>query len=378
MRVAQTIWRLGCAGSWLVLLAACNPRSKRAQPSPQLSAQAVAPPSASSSRAASAIAEVLRSVHEDKLQVVAPGLQTSRLSFGRAGLLQASGSKVILRELKQGDSVAEASLGAVRAVARGADGALFALGASGSVRFGAGKEAPRRFGHVTFFPSSGLYPDLERPDFLYVYDPAQQVLYRYAFDSDAAALAPIAAQVALEGCTAALSQLRDGAFVCRSANGIVRKAPRGAKSELKLPPSIPEPFRLLPAPRLDEVFAVSRAGEVVHVRLERGTPELGRFQLPAPPFAAVANAEALAFILVSPPAPGVPRRWSLLVTDLTGQARFGTDLAEKGASAGEDWMEAIIEDKNLAISESGPLVAVGGADRVQVWDYEKSALVFAR
>ncbi len=100
---------------------------------------------------------------------------------------------------------------------------------------------------------------------------------------------------------------------------------------------------------------------------------------PASPFAvAASNGEALAFILVSPPAPGLPRRWQLLVTDFNGQQRFQTDLVENGVSAADDWMQAVVEDKNLAISEYDPLVAVGGAERVWVWDYAKGRQMFAR
>ena len=175
-----------------------------------------------------------------------------------------------------------------------------------------------------------------------------------------------------------MALLRDGAFVCRSSGGIARRAPRGRKSEFKLPTGVEEPLRLLPAKRLDEVFSVGRAGEVVQLRLENGTPVLGRFQLPAPPFAAASNSEALAFILVSPPAPGLPRRWQLLITDFSGQQRFQTDLVEKGVSGADDWLQAVIEDKNLAISEYDPLVAVGGAAQVWVWDYGKGRQVFAR
>jgi hypothetical protein len=100
--------------------------------------------------------------------------------------------------------------------------------------------------------------------------------------------------------------------------------------------------------------------------------------LPALPFAAAANADALAFILVSAPAPGSPRHWLLLVTDFDGRERFKVDLVSKGAPPSEDWLKAVIGDKNLAISEFEPLVAVGGADSVSAWDYARAAPAFAR
>ncbi len=366
--------------SWLLLLGACHSTGKRPKPGERVAPVSATPvssaPTPGALAAASAIADTLRTVHAEKLEVTAPSVQPARLAFGPGRLLQATAGKVVLRDVTDGRVLADAPLEAFRAMARGTDGALFALGRDRSVRFEAA--APKGFPHATFFPGSSLFPDLEHPDHFYVYDSEQASLYRYSFEAEGGALLPIDAQFSLEGCVSALALLRDGAFVCRSSGGIARRAPRGRKSEVKLPAGVAEPLRLLPAKRLDELFSVSRSGEVTHLRLENGTPVLGHFQLPAPPFAASANADALAFILVSPPAPGAPRHWALLVTDFDGQPRFQTDLVEKSASAGDDWLQALVEDKNLAISEYDPLVAVGGGEKVWVWDYAKGRQVFAR
>jgi hypothetical protein len=380
MRAAQTIWRTGCAGSWLVVLAACHPGGKRTEQirPPSHALPAASAPDALAAAAASAVAETLRSVHEDKLEVTAPSAQPAKLAFGRGSLLQATAGKVLLRDAATGNVIADASLEGFRAMARGTDGALFALGLEGGVRFQPAGAAHKSFPHVTFFPGSSLFPDLEHPEYFYIHEPVKEQLYRYSFEAEGGALLPIDDQFSLEGCVSALALLRDGAFVCRSTGGIARRAPRGRKSEFKLPAGVGEPLRLLPAKRLDDVFWVSRTGVVVRLRLEAGTPVLGRFQLSASPFVAAGNGEALAFILVSPPAPGLPRRWQLLVTDFDGQQRFQTDLVEKGVSAAEDWMQAVVEDKNLAISEYDPLVAVGGAEQVWVWDYAQARQVFAR
>jgi hypothetical protein len=382
MRAAQTIWRPGRAGSWLLLLAACHSTGKRPEPVEPVAPVSATPvssaPTPGALAAASAIADTLRSVHAEKLAVTAPSVQPAPLAFGPGRLLEATAGKVILRDVTDGRVIADAPLAAFRAMARGRDGALFALGLESGLRFEAASAAPKSFPHATFFPGSSLFPDLEHPDHFYVYDSEQASLYRYPFEAEGGALLPIDAQFSLEGCVSALALLRDGAFVCRSSGGIARRAPRGRKSELKLPAGVAEPLRLLPAKRLDEIFAVSRSGEVTHLRLENGTPVLGRFQLPAPPFAASANADALAFILVSPPAPGAPRHWALLVTDFDGQPRFQTDLVEKTASAEDDWLQAVVLDKNLAISEYDPLVAVGGGEKIWVWDYAQRRQVFAR
>jgi hypothetical protein len=381
MRSAQTIWRSG--GACLALLTACNSGGKRPEPrarQPRIELPRPAPPAEVQDAApvASAVVQTLRAVHEQQLEITAPQVQPLRLAFGRGRLLQATSGKVVLRETQQGDVIAEAEVGAVRAVAQGSDGALFALGLSGGVRFEALARTPKGFPHVTFFPGSDLFPDLEEPSHFYVYEGREQRLDRYAFEAEAGALLPVEAQFSLAACTGALGLLLDGAFVCRSTGGIARQAPRAKRSEYALPSGVAEPVRLLPAKRLDELFSVDRLGTVVHLRLAAGSPVLGRFQLPMPPFAAAGNGEALAFVLVSPPAPNQSRRWRLLVTDFDGQPRLEADLPEPAASAADDWLEAATEDKNLAISGFEPLVAVGGAGRVGVWDYAQGRQRFTR
>ena len=325
----------------------------------------------------SVIAQTLRAVRE-KLDIAPPQVPLQRLAFGAGRLAQARDSSVAFLETKHGEQIAEASIDAVRAVANGVDGSLFALGVSAGVRLEAHASKPLTFPHAAFFPGSLLFPDLEEPRFFYVFYSGEDQLYRYAFEVDGGAFLPIVAQSPLEGCTGALAPLRDGVFVCRTASGFARKAPRGRRVEFKAAAGLPEPFRLLPAKRFDELFAVSRLGEVVRVRLAPGVPELGRFRLPSAPYAAAGNGEVLAFVLVSAPEPGQPRRWSLLVTDLEGQPRFRAELSAMSAPAGDRWLEEVVEDKNLAISSFGPLVGVGGSLHVAVWDYVQAQPVFHR
>jgi hypothetical protein len=319
-------------------------------------------------------------VHEQQLAVTQPIVRPLRLVFGAGRLLQAETNALVVRDTVQGDSVLQAPLEAVRALAQGSDGALFALGLSGGVRLEPRSTQRKNFAQVVFLPGSNLFPDLEEPSHFYVYYSTEQQLYRYSFDAEGGAFLAIEAQIPLNGCDAAgpLTQLRDSAFVCRSAHAIIRKAPRGGRSEFKFPAGVGQPSWLLPAKRFDELFSVSQSGEVVHWRLDASRPVLGRFQLPAPPFAAAANTDALAFILASAPEPGQPRRWTLHVTDFDGQLRLDASLPEREVTAGEDWLERLIADKNLAISGFEPLVAVGGAERVTVWNYAQGRQVFSR
>jgi hypothetical protein len=398
MHSAGTLWRSSLAAGCLALLTECELGSKRPERgSAPLELPRRAPAAASDRAAAtgpdtaaavpSAIVETLRFVHEQKLEITPPSTPPQRLEFGRGRLLQAVDTKVVFLDTKQGDVVAEASIGKVRAVAHGADGSLFALGASLGVRLLPRLDSPQLFPHVAFFPDSTLLGDLEEPSHFYVSFAEQQQVYRYAFDGNALGdprqagshgILGSEARIPLSGCTKTLAQLRDAAFVCRLEAGFARIAPRGRRTEFRASALLVEPFRLLPAARLDEFFALSLAGEVVHLRLAPGLPVLGRFQLPAAPYAAAANGEVLAFVTVGAATPGRPRRWLLVVTDFAGRPRFQTELPAQAASADEAWLEHLVEDKNLAISQLEPLVAVAGASHLTVWDYAQGRLRFSR
>ena len=326
----------------------------------------------------SAVVQTLRSLREQRLEIVPPTAPSALLAFGTGRLVQAGVDKATFRDSKQGEVITEAMIGAVRAVAHGPDGALFAIGASGSARLEPRAKAAKRFPHVTFLPGSVLLPDLERPDHFFVYYPIDAQLYWYPFEGQLGTGLAIEASFQLEACREPITQLRDGALVCSTKAGFLRQAPRGSRAEFAFPHADDPLIRLLPSLRLDEFFAVSRSGEVSHWRLAGNLTQLARFHLPGLPFGAMANTDALAFVLVSKPEPGQARRWSLLVTSLDGKSRFEHELPALAPSADEDWVAAVVEDKNLAISAFEPLVAVGGAKRVTVWDYAQGSELFTR
>lgn len=379
----RTIWTAALALGVLGLLTRCQKESR--SPRPSASGQAGLPkPSAApapnpiAALASATIAETLSSVREFKLDIVAPRTPAQRLDFGLGRLAQASGAEVVFRETGQGEVVTRASIGAVRAVAHGSDGSLFALGASEGVRLEARALRSSRFPHTPLFPFATLFPALEDPTHFDVYLPEEQQLLRYPFSAEPGPILASDAAFRLEGCAEAVGLLKDGAYVCRTARGFARKAPRGQRSEYVPTSALPESLRLLPSQRLDQFFSVAPDGLVVEFRLAPGLPEVGRFRLPAVPYAAVGNGQVLAFVIVSEPAPPEPRRWTLLVTDLHGQPRLRADLPGKPAGTGDDWLAALVEAKNLAISWFEPLVAVGGASQLSVWDYEQGRLRFAR
>jgi len=328
-----------------------------------------------------AVVQALSSLRAQRLEIAAPIVQSELLSFGTRRLIQASLDKATFRDSSEGHVITEASIGAVRAVAHGPDGSLFAIGASGGALLEPRAKAAKRLPHVTFLPGSHLLPDLEGISHFFVYYAQDCQLYYYPFAKASEPILPIEASFQLDGCREPMTQLRDGAIVCLTGTGFLRQAPRGRRAEFAFPNgfSSDDPaLRLLPGLRLDEFFAVTRLGEVFHLRLAGNLALLARFRLPAPAYAAVANTEALAFVLVSGPQAEHARRWSLLVTDFDGRPRFSRELPSLEPGAEEDWLSRVVEDKNLAISTFEPLVAVGGPQRVTVWDYAQARELFTR
>lgn len=394
MRGTRTIWRAGFARGALSLallgsaVAVGGCRAEPAKPKRPAATRNRAlaldaggiemPPAMPAAPMPSAVVQTLQALHEERLELVPPSVPAQRLAFGPGRLLQARGARVVLRDTRQGDALREENLGRVLAVAHGSDGALFALGGNGGARFEPQAKEARALPHAAFFPDSLLFPDLEQPSYFYVFYLAEQQLRRYPFEAEGGAVLPIEAEISLEGCVGAPTELRDGALACRTARGFARKAPRGSRTDFKPAVELGQPLRLLPANRLDELYAVDRSGQVKRLRLVNGVPVVGAFQLPAFPYAAAANDEALAFVLMSAAESGKDRHWSLLVTDLEGRARLQVDLSSDAASAGEDWAKVAVEDKNLALSGFEPLVAVGGSGQVTVWDYRAGKPRFAR
>lgn len=389
--IGSAAWASACLASLGLGLGACHPDGKQAgRRAASKDAQALAsailadgsgeqprPPSAPTPLAP-AVVQTLRSLRDQRLEIAPPTVQSALLSFGTDRLVQATVDKVTFRDSKQGQVITEASIGAVRAVAHGPDGSLFAIGATGSARLEPRMKVAKHFPRVPFLPGSELLPDLEGPGHFFVYYSEDAQLYWYPFSSEISSILPIEASFHLEGCLEPIAQLRDNAIVCRTATGFLRQAPRGSRTEFNFPSSDDPLVRLLPGMRLDEFFAISKAGEVLQLRLAGNLAVVARFRLPGAVYAAAANTDTLAFVSMSSPQPGQPRRWSLRVTDFEGHARFETNLPATAPSADEDWLAAVVEDKNLAISVFEPLIAIGGAKRVTVWDYAQGRDLFTR
>lgn len=258
MHGAQTIRRLGLfATAWLAL-AGCDgrhrpPRERPTQAASSASAHFVDAPELVPSLLPP-VAQALEEVRDQKAELLAPREETQCLAFGKGRIAQATANKVVFRDTSTGAVVSEADLGAVRALTHGVDGSLTALGLSGGVRLELHETKPRSFPHVAFFPGAMLFPDLEDPSQFYVYYGAEQQLFQYTFAAEAGSFLPIEARFPLQGCLAGPALTHDGAFLCTTADGVERRAPRGREARFEIA------FRGLPGAPAD-------SGEATRQRL---------------------------------------------------------------------------------------------------------------
>jgi hypothetical protein len=151
-------------------------------------------------------------------------------------------------------------------------------------------------------------------------------------------------------------------FLYRSTDGVRRALPEGRPQ-----PFAPDfrPWRLLPGRRVDEAWAVAEDGRVELWQLGERLLVKARFTAGAAPFSAAASSDYLALVLVDETA--AERRFRLRVFQNDGTPILERVLPPGPPETGEDWTEVAVRDRHVALSETEPLVAVGGPGALQVF-----------
>ncbi len=336
--------------------------SCRHEPSPQRSAPSApafaAPPE--ESPGARAVASVLASVHE-KISLAAPAWQLQPLAFGRHLLVRLEQDRVEVLSTPELTSNMEVKLDGARAAVALAGGSVVVAGASAALRLDPGAKAPVRLPPIAWFPGTLLVPERRDSNLVWALHAGgkSSVRQRLALDPTLS----FDKEVTLEGYNGgALASLRNGAFLFASAGG-VRSAlpenrPRSFSTEFP-------PWRLLPARRVDQAWAVAADGRVELWQLGDRLLVKQRFSAGAAPFDADASPDYLALVVVDEPG-DAERRFRLLVFDNDGNRVLEHALAPGAPESGRDWTELAVRDRHVVLSESDPLVAVGGPGALEV------------
>lgn len=338
------------------LAAACRHAPVTERPAPALSASAP-----EENGAEHAVARVLASVRS-KISLAAPAWQLQPLAFGRHLLVRAQKDRLEVLATPELTTNMTPPLEGTRGVVTLAGGSVVAAGAEEALRIDAGAKVPVKLPPIAWLPGTLLLPERRDSELLWaVHQPGKTfVRQRLALDPTRS----FDKELTLEGYDGgAVASLRDGKFVFTTAEGagyaLPENRPRAFAADFRA-------WRLLPGRRVDEAWAVAADGRIELWQLGERLLVKERFAAGAAPFDADASSDYLALVVVDEPG-DAERRFRLLVFDNDGQRVLEHPLpAGEPESGGDDWTEVAVRDRHVALSDSEPLVAVGGPGALEV------------
>ncbi len=373
---------LGCDDFWEQFRQGVTPpegrmHSAAAKPMASIAAaEPPAPPKAAAPRPEAVPAAVPLDPDTRRAMKLPPRqLPTERLAFARGRLGQLTADTLVVRDFAGAPEPIRISMTGPRVVTGLADGSLFAAGRDASVRLLPNERKGRLYPHVILFPDSVLFADRASPDRLWVGGATGTRFFGYDLDPAPKPLLLPSATVELEGYDHhALGSLRDGSFFYTVPDGFRQFYGRGRK--IAAAADTASVFRILPGSRPDTAWVLRRDGRAELVLLL--LPKLRRsttVALETTPFDADAAGRALAVLELSQP-DHAPWGFVLEVFDVDGKRRFRTELAAD-ESDGADWVARLTRDRGVVLSAGPPLVAVGGPEHVDVFDWEKGGRVYS-
>jgi hypothetical protein len=334
--------------------------SCRRAPSPERGAPPAPPAAPEENPGARALASVLASVHE-RISLAAPAWQLQPLAFGRHSLVRVEKDQVEVLATPELTTSMNARLEGARAAVALAGGSVLVAGASAALRVDPGAKAPVRLPPVAWFPGTLLLPERRDSNLVWALHAGgrSSVRQRLVLDPTRA----FDKEITLQGYEGgAVTSLRDGAFLFASAGGVRSALPENRPRSFATDFS---PWRLLPGRRVDEAWAVAADGRIELWQLGERLLVKGRFSAGAAPFDADASPDYLALVVVDEPGDAA-RRFRLLVFDNDGERVLEHALPPGEPESGRDWAEVAVRDRHVVLSESEPLVAVGGPGALEV------------
>lgn len=317
-------------------------------------------PSASSDVVAQIIGSTLVDVRS-RLSVAAPAWQLQPLAFGRGlfvRLREASAEVYSVPELKL---LYEQTLSGPRAVTPITGGSVLVVGEAAAYRVDPGARRAVELAPVTWVPGTVLLPERREPGVVWGVQRGGRLFVEHKLVKPGARLE--SEPLSLEGYEGgAVTSLRDAAFLFRSSSGVARSMPRGRPVAYKTPFAA---WRVLPAARVDQAWLIAEDGSVERVQLADRLFVVQKFSLGAAPVDVAASKDVLAAVVVDEPR-GAERRFRLVVFTPDGAPVLDRPLPAGPPAVGENWAEAAVRDRTVALSETEPLIAVGGAGALQI------------
>jgi hypothetical protein len=343
-------------------------------PSPQGSARAAAALSSLTPRpvrsVSDAVRAVERSIQASKLRLPPRREHVPRLSLGKGILGQLTANALRVYSTSDASLVLEAPLEGPRAVVTLADGALLALGTSKMLRVEGKKvtQLPRPL----FLPGAELYADAVQLDRIWIFEGRQAAgrgpkLSSFRLQPGVQKLLLAEQEIELESPSGGVfGTTREGVWLYFGAERLERFGPGGARLKGFGLPELPRPFLLLPARRLDQSYLLGEDGQLTRALVSPHFRKLSQVELGLVPFAVDVGDEGrvLAVVAVSGQGPSFELRTFDEQLKPSGRAALVADEP----TGREDWVQVVTRNLELACESRGAHIAVGGPDRVVIFD----------
>jgi hypothetical protein len=295
-----------------------------------------------------------------------------RLAFGKGVVGQLTTTALRVYSTSDASLLVEARLEAPRAVVALADGALLAVGASALLRVEGAKA--KTLPRPIFLPGAELYADAMQADRIWIFEGrraggARPTLSSFRLASGEQKLLLPEQVIELEGQGGGIfGTTREGVWLYFGEQRVQRFGPGGARLPGLAWPRVSRPFVLLPTRRLDQAYLLSDDGRVTRALVTPIFRELSAVDLGLVPFAAEVGNEGrlLAVIAVS----GAGPRFELRLFDEQLQPTGRAALPAEEPTGRADWVQVVTRHLEMACAPRDARVAVGGPERVLIFDGE--------
>lgn len=319
--------------------------------------------------------EAARQVQARKLALVPARAREPKLAFGKGVLGQLSDTELRIFDTRDFKLQQSRPLEGPRLLVTLADGGLLAVGSTQVLRLDPDNGKLSNVLRPMLLPGSELRADAVAADRVWVFDagsgsgptPRGPKLSSTLLSPGSSGLLLPDREAQLElGPGGVLGSTREGIWLYIANEQAQRLGPGGARlSKLRFP-ELPDLLWMLPARRLDQCYLVDAGGGVSRAFVSPGFKQLSGIRLSGVPWAAMAGDEGrlLAAVVVA----GAGPRFELQLFDgeLAPSGRAG--LPAETPTGAEDWIKVVTRNQDLAVAAREPRVAVGGPDRVLIFD----------
>jgi hypothetical protein len=319
-----------------------------------------------------ALSSSLVEIRDRKLSLAAPAWRTQRLAIGKKRLVWLGKGDYLSLALPSFEAETH-SLEGPRAALTLPGGSIVVVGERRTLRLDPGAKEATVLSRTPFLPGGELLPELRDSKKFWVRQRATRSLVRYELSLGPHLVLPNEGVLELpENAREAFTPLRDGAWLYATEQGLERRLPEGKAQRFALDPA-KLPWRLLPGPRVDEVWSITPRGEVTLYRVLDRLYRVLEFESAAVPFDAAASERRLALLGVEE---GKGRRdFRLGVFDKSGKLELDLPLGGEWASPDDDWAARVL-DREIAISDELALVAVSEPSGLRVFELSTGRRVY--